>query len=92
LKIGDTIAVGTARTERVIATIANNTNMTVESAFGGASSGQDFYKVLNNQVAYTTPDGRTFNGFKYFAVKVVFTSSSPNQAPKVKDLRAIALA
>jgi len=92
LKIGDTIAVGTARTERVIATIANNTNMTVESVFGGTSTGQDFYKVLNNQVAYTTPDGRTFNGFKYFAVKIVFTSSSPNSAPKVKDLRALALA
>jgi hypothetical protein len=92
LKIGDTIAVGTARTERVVATIANNTFLTVESGFGGSASGQEIYKVLNNEVAYTTPDGRTFNGYKYFAIKVVFTSSSANIAPKVKDLRAIALA
>jgi hypothetical protein len=92
LKIGDTIAVGTARTERVVATIANNEFLTVESGFGGSASSQEIYKVLNNEVAYTTPDGRTFNGYKYFAIKVVFTSSSANIAPKVKDLRAIALA
>lgn len=92
LKIGDTIAVGTARTERVVATIANNEFLTVESGFGGSLSGQEIYKVLNNEVAYTTPDGRTFNGYKYFAIKVVFTSSSPSLAPKIKDLRAIALA
>ncbi len=92
LKIGDTIAVGTARTERVVATIANNTFLTVESAFAGAASGQDIFKVLNNEVAYTTPDGRTFNGYKYFAIKVVFTSSNGSLSPRVKDLRAIALA
>lgn len=92
LKIGDTIAVGTARTERVVASIANNTFLTVESGFAGSASSQDIFKVLNNEVAYTTPDGRTFNGYKYFAIKVVFVSSSPNIAPKIKDLRAIALA
>jgi hypothetical protein len=92
LRIGDTIAVGTARTERVVATIANNTFLTVESGFGGVASSQDIFKVLNNEVAYTTPDGRTFNGYKYFAIKVVFTSSNANIAPRVKDLRAIALA
>jgi hypothetical protein len=92
LKIGDTIAVGTARTERVVATISNNTSLTVESAFSTVASSQDIYRVLNNEVAYTTPDGRTFNGYKYFAIKIVFISSNPNFTPKVKDLRAIALA
>jgi hypothetical protein len=92
LKIGDIIAVGTARTERVVATIANNTSLTVESAFSTVASGQEAFKVLNNQVAYTTPDGRTFNGFKYFSIKIAFYSSNPNYAPKVKDLRGIALA
>ncbi len=92
LKIGDTIAVGVARTERVVSSIANNEYLTVESGFGGSASSQDIFKVLNNEVAYTTPDGRTFTGYKYFAIKIVFTSSVSNLAPKVKDLRAIALA
>ena len=92
LKIGDTIAVGTARTERVVSTIANNTSLTVESAFSTVASGQDIFRVLNNTVAYTTPDGRTFQGYKNFAIKIVFLSSNPSYAPKVKDLRGIALA
>ena len=92
LKIGDTIAVGTARTERVVSTIANNISLTVESAFSTVASTQDIFRVLNNAVAYTTPDGRTFQGYKQFAIKIVFLSSSPSFASKVKDLRGIALA
>ena len=92
LKIGDTIAVGTARTERVVSTIANNVSLTVESAFSTVASSQDIFRVLNNTVAYTTPDGRTFQGYKYFAIKIVFLSSNPSFASKVKDLRGIALA
>ena len=92
LKIGDTIAVGVARTERVVSTIANNTSLTVETVYPTVASGQDIFRVLNNTVAYTTPDGRTFQGYKYFAIKVVFLSSNPNYAPKIKELRGIALA
>ena len=92
LKIGDSIAVGTARTERVVSSIANNTSLTVESAFSTVASSQDIFRVLNNTVAYTTPDGRTFQGYKNFAIKIVFLSSNPSYAPKVKDLRGIALA
>jgi hypothetical protein len=92
LKIGDTIAVGVARTERVVSTISNNEFLTVESNFSTTASGEDIYRVLNNEVAYTTPDGRTFQGYKYFSIKVVFLSSNPNYAPKIKDLRGIALA
>lgn len=92
LKIGDTIAVGTARTERVVASIANNTSLTVESAFSTTASSQDIFRVLNNTVAYTTPDGRTFQGYKNFAIKITFLSSNPSFASKVKDLRGIALA
>jgi len=92
LKIGDTIAVGLARTERVVSTIANNTSLTVESVFSTLSSGEDVFRVLNNTVAYTTPDGRTFQGYKQFAIKIVFLSSNPSFASKVKDLRGIALA
>jgi hypothetical protein len=92
LKIGDTIAVGTARTERVVSTIANNISLTVESAFSTLASTQDVFRVLNNTVAYTTPDGRTFQGYKQFAIKIVFLSSNPSFASKIKDLRGIALA
>jgi hypothetical protein len=92
LKIGDTIAVGLARTEKVVATIANNTSLTVESVFSTLSSDENVFRVLNNTVAYTTPDGRTFQGYKQFAIKIVFLSSNPSFAAKVKDLRGIALA
>jgi len=92
LKIGDTIAVGTARTQKVVTTIANNTSLTVDSVFSTVASSQDILKVLNNAVAYTTPDARTFQGFKYFAIKIVFLSSSASYSAKVKDLRGIALA
>lgn len=91
LKIGDTIAVGTSRIQRVVSTIANNTALTVESAFSTVASGQDAFKILNNQISYTTPDSRSFQGYKYFSIKVVFLSSNPNYAPKIKDLRGIAL-
>lgn len=91
LRIGDTIAVGTARSEKVVSTIVNNTFLTVESAFSTSNTGQDVFKVLNNEVQYTTPDTRTFTGYKYFAVKVVFLSDNEAYAPKVKNLRAIAL-
>jgi hypothetical protein len=92
LKIGDTIAVGANRTNRVITTISNNISLTVDSAFSTVATGQDIFRVLNNSIAYTTPDGRTFQGYKYFAIKVVFLSSNPNYATKIKNLRGIALA
>jgi hypothetical protein len=92
LRIGDTIAVGTSRIERTVSTIANNDFLTVDTAFTANTSGQDVFKILNDEVAYTTPDGRTFSGFKSFAIKIAFISSNPFYAPRVKDLRVIALA
>ena len=92
LKIGNTIAVGASRAERVISTISNNTFLTVESAFATNSSEQDAFKVLNNEISYVTPTQQFFSGYKYFAIKIVFTSSNEIYSPKIKDLRAIALA
>ena len=92
LRIGDTLAVGTSRIERTVSTIANNDFLTVDTAFTANTSGQDVFKILNDEVAYTTPDGRTFSGFKSFAIKIAFISSNPFYAPRVKDLRVIALA
>jgi hypothetical protein len=92
LRIGDTIAVGPARITRVVSNIVNNTFLTVESAFSTTASGQEIFKTLNNVVGYTTPSGLTYNGFKFFSVKVVFLSENTAFAPKIKNLRAIALA
>jgi len=91
LKVGDTIAVGTSRVERVVTAILTNTGLTVDSAFTSIANFQDIFKSLNNAISYTTPDGREFQGYKYFAIKIVFLSSNSKYAPKVKDLRAIAL-
>jgi hypothetical protein len=92
LRIGDTIAVGTSRIERVVSNIVNNTFLTVESVFGANASSQDAYKILADTVGYTTPDGRTYVGYKYFTVKIVFTSENTSYSPRIKNLRAIALA
>jgi len=43
------------------------------------------------EVQYTNSQSVTFNGYKYFAIKVVLLSSDPAILPRVKDLRAIAL-
>jgi len=92
LQVGAEIAVGTSRIQRKIAAISNNTFLTVETPFSATTSNQEVYRILNNSIGYTTPDGRTFSGYKYFAIKIVFLSSNPALAPKVKDLRVIALA
>ena len=92
LQVGAEIAVGTSRLQRRIASITNNQFLTVESAYSSDASGQEIYRILNNSIGYTTPDGRSFSGYKYFAIKVVFLSTNGASAPKIKDLRVIALA
>jgi hypothetical protein len=92
LKIGDTIAVGVNREQKVITTLANNTSLTVDSVFSTTASSQDIFRVLNNSITYTTPDSKIYQGYKYFAIKILFLSSVPTYAPKVKNLRGIALA
>jgi hypothetical protein len=47
---------------------------------------------LNSGVfTYIGPDSEVYNSFKYFAVKLVFKSTSQNITPKIKDMKAIAL-
>jgi len=48
------------------------------------------YKTADDSAAYTV-GSTTFKDFKYFAIKVVLTSSSNIDPPKIKDLRAVAL-
>ncbi len=92
LRVGDTIAVGTSRIQRIVSAISNNTFLSTETTFATTASGQELYKILNNSVGYTTPDGRSFSGFKYFAIKIVFLSTNSAFAPKIKNFRVIALA
>lgn len=89
LKIGNTINVNSDN--RVVTAIANNTSLTVDSAFGTTSTDNLAYKLLYNSIVYTTPDNRTYAGYKYVAIKVVFLSNNPAIAPRIKKLRAIAL-
>jgi hypothetical protein len=92
LRIGDEIAVGANRIRRTVENIANSNFLTVTENFTSDTSGQEIFKVLNNTIEYTTPDGRSYSGFKSFAIKIVYLSNSISYAPKVKNLRAIALA
>jgi pyruvate/2-oxoacid:ferredoxin oxidoreductase beta subunit len=92
LTVGSTIAIGTSRLQRTITAISNNTFLAVDSAFTANTTGQEAYKVLNNSIGYTTPEGKSFDGFKFFAIKVVFLSTNRAYAPKIKELRAVALA
>lgn len=91
LKVADTIAFGTSKTEGVVQSIANNTHLTLTVASAATATGQDIYRLMEDTIAYTTPDGVTYNGFKSFAIKVVFLSDNICNIPKVKNLRAVAL-
>jgi hypothetical protein len=92
LTVGSTIAIGTSRLQRTITAISNNNLLAVDDAFTADTTGQEVYKVLNNSIGYTTPEGKSFDGFKFFAIKVVFLSTNRAYAPKIKELRAVALA
>ena len=92
LTVGSTIAVGTSRLQRTITAISNNTFLAVDTAFTATTTSQEAYKVLNNSIGYTTPDGKSYSGFKFFAIKVVFLSTNRAYSPKIKELRAVALA
>jgi hypothetical protein len=92
IKVADTIAFGTNKTEGVVGSIANNTSLTLTLAAAATGANQDIYRLTQETIAYTTPDGITYNQYKYFAIKVVFLSSDIGFVPKVKNLRAVALA
>lgn len=89
LRTGDTIRVNSDT--RVVSSIANNTSLVVDSVFSTTSSGNLAYNLLYNSVVYTTPDNRSYSGYKYFAIKVVFLSNNPSISSRIRKLRAIAL-
>ena len=58
---------------------------------GSAVDGEGAVRVDQDTMNYIV-GGSTFTSYKYFAIKVVLTSSQQYSIPRVKDLRAIALA
>jgi hypothetical protein len=91
LKVNDTIGLGVNRTEGIVASISNNTHLTLTSVSAATANTQDIYRLMEDTIAYTTADGITYNGFKSFAIKIVFLSSNSAFVPKVKSLKAVAL-
>jgi hypothetical protein len=89
VRIGNTIRVESD--VKVVTAIANNTSLTVDSNFSASSSDSQIYKLLYNAIVYTTPDGRTYSGYKYFSIKVVFLSNNEAISPRIKKLKAISL-
>jgi hypothetical protein len=46
--------------------------------------------IASNSISYTS-NGVTYNTFRTFAIKIVFSSTNSANVPKVRDLRAIAI-
>lgn len=89
LRIGDTVRVNS--TERVVTDITSNQQLTVDSPYGFTSSTAIGYKILNNSITYITPDNRTYSGYKYLALKVVFLSDNKSVSSRIKKLKAISI-
>ena len=59
----------------------------ITSATAGGSAILDGGTTFN----YVDADGAVYTNYKYFAVKIVMTSTGPNRIPRIKDMRALAL-
>jgi hypothetical protein len=60
-------------------------------SYGTYNSGQYANSSPTNIVYYRNSQNALFSGFKYFAVKIVLTSESTSNPPRIRDLRVIAL-
>lgn len=49
-------------------------------------------QLIDDDITYEAPNGSSFNAYKYFAIKIVFSGSSHSAVPRVKNIRSIALA
>lgn len=54
------------------------------------TAGQGAY-IVNDVIEYITSNGAVYKDFKKFAVKIVFLSDSHQYAPRIKDMRVLAL-
>lgn len=57
----------------------------------GYASGLYGNSSPSNVLYYRNSSGALFSGFKYFAIKIVLTGTTPTNPPRIKNLRAIAL-
>ena len=89
LNIGDIVRINS--TERIVTDITSNQQLTVDSTYGFTSSTAIGYKILNNSITYTTSDNRTYSGYKYLALKVVFLSDNKSNSSRIKNLKAISI-
>jgi hypothetical protein len=51
----------------------------------------EYRPSLNTDAVYYTSGSTSYDSFKYFAIKVVMSSSDTTLIPKVRDMRVIAL-
>jgi hypothetical protein len=65
--------------------VSSNANDYRELTFAPGSNG-----IASNSITYIS-DGVTYNTFRTFAIKIVFSSTNSANVPKVRDLRAIAI-
>lgn len=65
---------------------ADGTTVTTTATAGGSA-------ILENETDFRYLDavGAVHTNYKYFAVKIVMSSTGPNRIPRIKDMRALAL-
>lgn len=61
------------------------------AAYGSYNSGLFANSSPTNILRYRNTQNALFQGFKYFAIKIVLTSDLTNNPPRIRNLRAIAL-
>ena len=49
-------------------------------------------QLVDDDITYEAPNGSSFNQYKYFAIKIVFSGDSHSAVPRVQNIRSIALA
>jgi hypothetical protein len=65
---------------------ADGTTVTSTATAGGSAILQG-----DTDFRYVDQEGAIYTNYKYFAVKIVMTSTGPHRIPRVKDMRALAL-
>ena len=68
---------------------ADGTTVTSSATAGGSA----ILEILESGIEFKYLDttGAVYTNYKYFAVKIVMTSTGPHRIPRVKDMRALAL-
>lgn len=107
LTVGDVVKVVDPNDElnysvQRVVTVTSNTNVTLGGNCSFTSSGAKVYKLQTPKAAflnepndkvvrYFANNGGIFDGFRTFALKVVLLADNTYRAPRVADIRSIAL-